>query len=487
MHRLLLLFIASTLTACTPQTVPQTALPVPVSYQSGAAATLSTAALQTAELAQLQAEARNSNLDLQTLALHVAQSRQLAAIAQHSNDPQLGLALQAQRQRPSENGQATRMLDTLMPNNSQALIDQLSRPYNAYQAGFDARWELDIWGQNRQLTRQRRAEAAASAQALAGAQLSLQTELARYYWQWQAQRAQTALQQRLIELSEQQQQLLQTQRNNGLTTDLQIAPNRLDTAARRQQQQAMQQQLAVLERQLSLLLGRPVESLRPQAHALPELGESLTIDSAWVAQRPDLQQQQAQLVAASAEVAAARTQLYPAIELQAYAGFEALQTRALDAWGSRQWSIGPVLYLPLFNRGQIHRHIALTELKQQAAAIELRAKTLAAWHEVDIILAQLRALRDQRQTADQQQTLLNQQRDWLQLRAISGLNSELEVIQAEQQRLEGEQRRLQLHSAQIEQYLALHKALALPWPTASSAADALVTSHNAAEPTRSRL
>ena len=132
-------------------------------------------------LDKLQAMVLAANPDLQTAALRFAQSRVQRATAAAQRGPQVNASAGVTRQRQSESGAATRMIDALGSSvaNKDQLIRTLSEPYSLYQAGFDASWEIDLWGRVRRAVEAADADAAASAAMRQQAELTVQAELER--------------------------------------------------------------------------------------------------------------------------------------------------------------------------------------------------------------------------------------------------------------------------------------------------------------------
>jgi NodT family efflux transporter outer membrane factor (OMF) lipoprotein len=99
--------------------------------------------------------------------------------------------------------------------------------------------------------------------------------------------------------------------------------------------------------------------------------------------RPDILRAEAQLHAATASVGVATADFYPRIGLKGRVGVEAFESQDLTSWDSRFFSVGPTVYLPLFQGGQLTQRLALNEARQKNAALVYRQTVLRAWHEVD--------------------------------------------------------------------------------------------------------
>ncbi len=357
----------------------------------------------------LMAKALDANHDLQTAALRFAQSRVQRQQAEARRGPQLNASAAVARQRQSEFGSGTRLIDALNPSNREQLIGALSEPHKLYQAGFDASWELDLWGRVRRAIEAADADVAASQAMLAQVQLAVQSELARNYFELRTAQRQLRIARADIAASEETLTLVRARADGGLTTDLDVRRQAAQTADLRARLPQLLAQEAQAINQITVLLGERPGALQAQlaapadgpASALPDLSPGLPSEVAL--RRPDIRRAQAQLHAATANIGVAMADLYPRITLGANFGFESVGSRNFGEWGSRQWSVGPSLQLPIFDGGRRRSTVTLRELQQQEAAVAYQQTVLKAWHEIDDALSAYAAERQrQLQLADKE-------------------------------------------------------------------------------------
>ena len=148
-------------------------------------------------------------------------------------------------------------------------------------------------------------------------------------------------------------------------------------------------QEAASANQLTLLLGMHPGDLNEMlaradllaSQHLPDL--SLGVPSDVAARRPDIREAEASLRQAVAQIGVAKADLYPSLRLGGQFGLESYLSGSFADWGSRTWSIGPSLNLPLFDGGRRKRTVELRELAQQEAAVSFQRTVLQAWQEVD--------------------------------------------------------------------------------------------------------
>lgn len=354
-------------------------------------------------LDRLQALALAANHDLQTAALRFAQSRVQRTAAAAQQAPQLNAGGSVNRQRQSESGAATRMIDALGSSvaNRDQLIRTLSEPYNLYQAGFDASWEIDLWGRVRRSIEAADADAGASAALLRQAQLSVQAEVARSYFELRGAQRELRVAQADIAAAAESLELVQARADGGLVTDLDPTRQRTQLAELKARIPMLLQQEAQAMNQITLLTGASPGTLNAelappsegagnplaalQAPPLPELALGLPGDV--VRRRPDIAAAEAQLHAATARIGVAVADLYPRVTLGAGFGYESAGSERFGEWGSRQWHVGPSISLPIFDNGRRRSTVNLRELQQQEAAVAFQQAVLKAWHEIDSALS----------------------------------------------------------------------------------------------------
>jgi NodT family efflux transporter outer membrane factor (OMF) lipoprotein len=353
----------------------------------------------------LEARALAANQDLQTAALRFAQSRAQHAVVESQRGIQVNASAGLTRLRESENGEFTRLIGAINPANREQLVQILAEPHNFYQAGFDASWEIDLWGRVRRSIESSDASVAASQAMLAQVQLSVQAEVARRYFELRATQRQVRLARDDIAAAEETLELVKARTDGGLTTDLDVTRQSAQAADLRARLPQLLAQEAQSVNQITLLVGERPGALQPQLAprpdamapaALPDL--SLGLPSDLALRRPDIQMAQAQLHAATANIGVAVGDLYPRITLGAKFGFESVDGDSFSDWGSRTWSIGPSLQLPIFDHGRRRATVELRELQQQEAAVAYQQTVLKAWHEIDDALTAYTA--ERRRNAD---------------------------------------------------------------------------------------
>ncbi|MEJ8822157.1 TolC family protein [Variovorax humicola] len=419
-------------------------------------------------LERLEARALVANNDLKTATLRFAQSRVQSSVVRSQQWPRVDAGAGVPRLRESEDGDFTRLLGALNPANREQLIQVLSEPHYLYQAGFDASWELDLWGRVRRSIESADADAAASQAMLAQVQLSVQAELARHYFQLRSAQRQIRIARADIAAGEETRSLVSARANGGLTTDLDVTRQDAQLADVRSRLPQLLAQEVLESNQITLLVGERPGALAAELAAPPDTAAaplpdfSLGLPSEVALRRPDVQRAAAQLHAATASVGVAVADLYPRITIGAHFGFESVDASTFGEWGSRKWSIGPSLELPVFDGGRRRATVTVRTLQQQEAAVAWQQTLLKAWHEIDDALSGYAAERQRNVQLAQRE---RSSRDALQLAGVRyehGLTDFLVQLDAQRTLLQAQRDYAESSARLAIGLVSISKALALP-------------------------
>jgi NodT family efflux transporter outer membrane factor (OMF) lipoprotein len=349
------------------------------------------AVFEDSELTHLQTLARQANQDVKTAALRVLQSRVTQTVVSAQRGAQVNAHGGISRQGQSQVGANEHFVDAVgPPGNQQPVLEALASPFTLYQAGFDASWEPDLWGRVLRSEEEAQAKTEVQQASLRFVQLSVDAELARSYFYLRMTQRHKQLSTEQLTVAIEMENLLTVQRDTGLSDDSSVIRQRSQVAGLRASIQALLAQEAQAINRITLLCGAQPGTLNEELAAnrmstrsasLPDL--KLGLPSQLAHHRPDIAEAEARLHAATARIGIAKADLYPRIVIGADVGYESVDGSKFGEWGSRQWSIGPSLSLPLFDQGRRRSIVTLRELQQQEAAVAYQQTVLKAWHEVD--------------------------------------------------------------------------------------------------------
>ena len=345
-------------------------------------------------LTDLVTRALENNADVKIAVLRVAQSRTQLAAARGARLPTINASAGYTRERQSENGVNTRVIGLVAPpEQREQTIELLSEPFDVHQVGFDAAWELDLWGGVRRSIESADAAARSGAENLHDAQLSLVAEVVRTYLELRGVQDQLRIANADVNLSADLVELTAYRVKGGMVDQLDLSTQQARLADTRANLPELQQRETQIRSALALMLNVAPGALDAQlANATGPLFGLPTaiaggVPSEIARRRPDIRRAEAGMHAATADVGVAVADLYPRITLTGNFVQQALKASDLSEWGSRQWSVGPSISLPIFDGSRRRSVVEIRELQQQEAAVNYQHTVLQAWHEIENALS----------------------------------------------------------------------------------------------------
>src|SRR3954454_9414145 len=224
------------------------------------------------QLTKLARRVAGENLDVKVAAIRFAESRAQLGIAQASQFPTLNANASYVRQKASNNG-----IFAIIPgaagatgangaqrNSTGGISGRDLQPFDLYQGGFDASWEVDLWGGVRRSVESATASSEAATEATRSVLLSSLAEVARDYIQLRGAQAELAIARENVNTARQSLSLTQQRAAGGVTTDVDVANASAQLRTTLAQIPTREQREASLINALSLLLGQPPSALREE-------------------------------------------------------------------------------------------------------------------------------------------------------------------------------------------------------------------------------
>lgn len=326
-------------------------------------------------LTGLEQQAQADNLGLQMAFERIEQSRAILGITSSQLLPTVAAGASYARSALSKNGKF-------------AALGAPTRPTNFWQLGFDFSWEIDLWGRARRAREGASAALEATEYDREAVRVALAAEVASTYLKLRGTQAQLGIARQNLDIAQHLLDLVRSRVRNGVATDFETASARAQLAEVQASIPELIQQRNRLMNALALLLSqkpRALDARLTHAMPLPSLPASVPVGvpSELARRRPDIQRAEARLHAATAAIGVATADFYPRIGLKAQVGVEAFESEDLLDWDSHFFSVGPTVYLPIFQGGRLKRRLELTQARQKQAALAYRQTVLQAWHEVD--------------------------------------------------------------------------------------------------------
>lgn len=330
-----------------------------------------------------------------------------------------------------------------------------------YTAGLSvSAYELDLFGRVRSLSDAAAAELLATEEARKAVQISLVASVATQYLALAADDELLDLTLRTLRTREESLKLTQLKFDNGVSSDLDlrlaqtlVEAARVTLAQLRRQRELDRNALVLLVGQV--LPGWPVRPGRIDVMTLADVPAGLPSDV--LLRRPDVVQAEQQLIAANANIGAARAAFWPRISLTGSVG--TASTQLSDLFKNGAWSFAAQLLQPIFDAGRNRANLAVAQVQRDIAVAQYERAIQTAFRDVADALAG-RATLDEQLRATQAQAQAEQARYSLSdLRFRNGVSSSLELLDAERSLFAAQQAVVQTQLALLQNRVSTYRAL----------------------------
>ncbi len=316
------------------------------------------------ELTHLESRAVQDNLDFKQALARVREARAALGIEKAGLYPALDSGGQAVKQRGSENA-------------------GMAGEGRLYNLGFDAGWEIDIFGGVRRSIEAAAAELGAMHDDLADVLVSLEAEVARNYVEVRTFQARLAAARANLAAQQKSYDLNLSRFKSGLIDQLAVDQSLQLLESTRALIPALKTGLAQAKNRLAMLLGRSPGSLDAELDPerplpMPPVTVAVGIPADMLRRRPDVRRAERELAAQTARIGVAKAELYPKLRLTGSIGLESVSTGNLWQWASRTYRIGPGFSWPIFHAGAIRRNIDVQTERQKQALLGYEKAVLAA-------------------------------------------------------------------------------------------------------------
>ncbi len=457
--RLSMLGLTATLVACSTPGPDVAALAVTqasdLRFNASTTTALSTSwwqALGDARLNALVATSLAGNPTLRTAQLRVQRMHALSGVAQANGLPQANLGADFTRQRFSANGLYPKPIAGNTWDN------------DTLQAGVS--WSPDVWGQHAAelasaigQTRAAQADAAAAATGLTSQICKTYVGLARLV-------TQRVIAERAQQQRQEMRQLIAARVAAGLDPQGEQSLSEGNLSDAGVQLEALDEQITLARHQLAVLSGQAPQalaSLSPHLEALQLDTLPATLGADLLGRRPDVVASRWRVEAASQDVAVARTQFYPNVNLSAFAGYNALGLSHLLDAGSRQIGVSPAVRLPLFDGGRLNAQLDSRRAERDMAIAQYNATVLEAVKEATDAIASAQSLRRQEQAQSAALNSVLHNHTLAQQRMAAGLGQAVMVLSAESAVLAQRRAHADVRARQLDNQIVLMKALGGGW------------------------
>ena len=343
-----------------------------------------------------------------------------------------------------------------------------------WDAGFDASWELDLFGRVRRSVQARGAFLEVSQEDLRDIRVSLSAEVARAYFELRGAQEQLSVvrrnaanQQRTLKVTRQR---LEAGRGTAFDTERALTQLSFTLASI----PALESRVRQAQYQIGVLVGRPPAALAAELEeggTLPTLPPVVTVGNpdSVIRRRPDVTAAERQVAVERALVGAAKADYLPRVALGGSVGYSSARFGALGDAGTFRYAVGPIISWPALNLGRVKARVDQTRARETEAQALYTQTVLRALQEIESSLVRYRTARTRVERIQDAAAASERAAELARLRFSGGVADFLQVLDAERTQLEAQDQLAQGRTEAATAYAALYKALGGTWPSASGA------------------
>lgn len=389
------------------------------------------------------------NLDLRAAAARVREARARRGISAADRFPTLraqGSAAKSRSSRQAGSGLTTEL----------------------YSAGFDASWELDLFGGKRRALQAAQASLEAAQWDRRDVMVSLLAEVALNYVELRTYQARLRITRDNLQSQEEAYAIAQWRREAGLTTQLDVDQAKSSLEQTRAQLPSLRSGLQQTLNRLGVLLGRTPGSVSaelstPGAIPIPPAHVAVGIPAEALRRRPDVRKAERQLAAQTAQVGVASAARYPSLSLAGSIGLESLDSANLFVASARTWMAGLNAAWTLFDAGRLRQTVAVQNALQEQALIAYQGSVLTALQDVENALVAYAEEQSRRQSLRHAQQAARNADELAREQYAAGLVDFQVVLDTQRTLLTLEDQLVQSDAQVTSNLIQLYKALGGGW------------------------
>lgn len=341
-------------------------------------------------------------------------------------------------------------------------------PATQWRSGFDAGWELDLFGGKRRSVEAARYGLDASQEDLRNTMLVLIGDVASNYVQVRGSQAQLALASRTARSQRDTAALTKAKADAGTATTAEVARSEALAASTEAQIPAIEITRSAAIQRLGVLLGVPPASLaleleKSRPIPRPKLPMPVGIPADTILARPDVRMAERQLAQSTARIGVAEAARYPSLSLTGNIASQALTLGDLAEKSTMSWAIGPALTIPLFRGGQLKAAVEVARARRDASAAAYQTAVLTAMEDVENAIVALNQNRIRGAKLSQAVSSYRTAYQASRIQYETGTLDYLNLLDTQRAQYDAEASFIESQIALTKAYIALNKALGGGW------------------------
>jgi NodT family efflux transporter outer membrane factor (OMF) lipoprotein len=419
-------------------------------------------ALNDPELNSLVERAIRENPDAQIALTRLQKARTQEAVVMGVSLPQVEISGGAARGTGSNlaRGRATGPL--VAATNTQGLehITQV--------VGFDAGWEIDLFGKYQRKLEAARYDREAAVAIRNNVLISVVANVARAYVDMRGLQMQLAVLRRNIETAKQYENVVRQRFEHGITNELDLTLVQRQISTMEAKVAPLASQITAAHYVIAVLTGQfPEDSSKEleKPAMIPQLPEQIQpgVPLDLLRRRPDIHEAERQLAGATARVGVATANLFPRIILTAGAGHQGQGLGITPTANSFIWSAGPTVGWPILDFGALDAMVNIADLHTQELLVNYKKTVMTAVQEVDTAVSAYTGQQERLRNLNQALTTGQRAVSLALERYDRGLTDSLNVIDAQRHEYDLEEQYVAAQKTAAEQFITLYKALGGGW------------------------
>ncbi len=417
-------------------------------------------------LTRLIEDAAAHNLDLREADARLREARANRDAARGGRLPELTAGASATKNRLSKNGQ--------LPV---ANIPGFDRSFPLYDAGFDASWEIDLWGKTQRTIEAASARMEAADEARHDTLMRVTAEVARTYVELRGAQARLVSARADSDAQDGIARLVGERTRAGEAARFDLVRAQAQARATRSAIPALEADARGAAYRLALLTGRPPEALLDQLAPLQPLPRPpaqvlVGLRSDLLRRRADIRMAERELAAATADVGSATADLFPRISLLGSIGQQARSGDDLTSAGSTRFQIGPSLHWPIFSGGSIRAQIRAANARADAAGARYERAVLSALADSEAALNRYAAATTARHDREAARALSADALNLSTQRYKAGEDDLLVLLDAQSAYSLAERQSIEARVAELTEAISVYKSLGGGWESLDVRGDA---------------
>lgn len=342
------------------------------------------------------------------------------------------------------------------------------KPFNIFQTGFDASWEIDLFGRSRRTLESVFALFKSTTASRDDARVSLLAEIARTYMDIRRYQAQIIIEDKIVKARQHTLKIKQELFTAGSTPETDLIPAQTQLMQSQSQALYYQNMLATTEYAMDLLLAENPGSTHDIIAAVkpvPVADRNLVLaaPAEVIENRPDVRAAESRFAASVARIGVEKAKLFPDISISGFFGFLSANTDDLVSAPNKSWNIGGNILWPILNYGRISANINAANARENEALIEYKKAVISALVDVESALSSYNKQEANRDLMDKIVAKNKHAEDIANMRYKSGVAAFSDVLDAQKTLLAAQSQSVDATAYSAQALIAVYKSLGGGW------------------------